>query len=321
MSDQENFGSEELISLDHFRMLLDVGWKFCEAQGHHILQDPLSRGRVEKNSWRACLAALPESLGHTVKQDDCGIPGLMAIGAPIMLVQNEPGHRWVYVASTPVSDAYFGKLQSASIITQPGAKDNLDPEYFLRTVERAFIRLDIAKFSQFPRNVQPLVIADIQEIARLEIERTKANGVPYEAVLHTGDGFVVAYEWKRNPGNGWLTQTAGRIAARLDKKNDDPSRVNVHFRMSITLGPVYLIKDLVGRPNYVGDAITETDRLLACMPPTLDDLVYFSDPVYRTHRDFLKDGFSRLGSGVDKHGISHRLYSLEYLDFDVGDVG
>jgi class 3 adenylate cyclase len=302
--------NDPFISLQDFKLLLDVGCKICEQMGHHLFKNPINGDGSGPAHWQVCFATLPKNLGIRLKHNS--FPALTVAGlaaSDASLIFNEPGHRRVSILSTPEADVFLNDLAPHTI-----ASHGKNPNYFLTTVERAFIRLDIAKFSQFPTSVQPLVLADVQETARRELDRTARMGHPHEAVIHTGDGFIVAYEWKEGD-DGWLVDTAGRIAARLDKKNDDSPRINVHFRMSITLGPVYLTKDLLGRPNYVGDAITQTDRLLGCMPANLDDLVYFSDAVYRKHREPLMDRFARLGSGTDKHGGQHRLYSLEYLEY------
>jgi class 3 adenylate cyclase len=218
----------------------------------------------------------------------------------------------VVVERTPESDAFFEKLQKKFA----GLGAEFDPEYHLVPVLRAFIRLDVAKFSQFAVSLQPIVLADIQETAQAVLRDPWAQIPMPEEVIHIGDGFILSFQWHPEIDNQWLVKAAAMIAEKLDLKNDNESRLQVHFRMSVTLGPTFLTRDLKGRLNYVGEAITETERLLSCMPANLDDLVYISDPVYRALRPHVSDRINRLGSGVDKHGIHHRLYSLEYVDFN-----
>ncbi len=83
--------------------------------------------------------------------------------------------------------------------------------------------------------------------------------------------------------------------------------------MSVTCGPVYITGDLAGEKNYVGAAITETERLIQCLGAKQDDLVVFSHSVYKKYRDRLRGyPFFRHGAVADKHGDLHRVYIFEY---------
>ncbi len=143
-------------------------------------------------------------------------------------------------------------------------------------------------------------------------EKKEPSKIP-ERVLHTGDGFILVYGMPTGDVRPWPLELAQRIAVSLDRRNDD--RLAIHFRISVTLGPVYITGDLLGQVNYVGDAISETERLLQCIPSNQEDVVCFSHGVYRKYKEALRDlKFIRMGSISDKHKMMHRLYLLEYVD-------
>ena|SRR2546428_34987 len=111
----------------------------------------------------------------------------------------------------------------------------------------------------------------------------------------------------------WPLELAQRIAQALDRRNDIATEI--HFRIAVTLGPVYVTGDLLGKRNYIGQAINESDRLLQCIPANQDDIVCFGDSVYRKYREGVAGmKFFRMGSVSDKHQTMHRLYLLEYTD-------
>ena len=299
----------QTISLDQFTALLKVGWKLCSQKDHYPLQDPLSKPA----NWRVCLAALPDRIG--LKLENSSMLGAsFGMSATVSIRENPPGHRMVYVDPTPEASEFLNAIQAK----RPYDKPQTDPDLYLVPVVRAFIRLDVAKFSQFPVSLQPLVLAEIQEVADGVLKEDYQGAPQPEEIIHTGDGFIAVFPWQppEDPHDDWLYAKAAQIASRLDRQNDNDERIPVHFRMSVTLGEVYLTRDLKGRPNFVGSAITETERLISCMPSNIDDLVYFSDKVYRELRGVAIGFFSRVGSVADKHGSYHRIYALEYSDYE-----
>jgi class 3 adenylate cyclase len=288
------------MTIEDLVLLLTIGVKFCID--HPPMPNEFADGG---KAWSVCLATLPTKTGIELQRELT----MVALGQSDVttLRENAPACRPISVEPTEKADTFFKELQG-----KPAS-----PDSFLLPVTRAFVRLDIAKYSQFPVALQPLVLADVQESVQVILrDKDVATPVP-EFVIHTGDGFILVFQWNPKEDNAWLLATAARIAGKLDRKNDNPERLQVHFRMSVTLGLVYLTRDLAGRVNYAGEAITETERLISCMPSNLDDLVYFSENVYRNSRSFISgmQKFSRLGSGADKHGAHRRLYSLEYMEY------
>lgn len=280
MVDESSHPTRVSQPLDFLRKLLGIGWKLCHQMDHGPVQDPVGVGGYPKDAWHVCLASVPDKVGLRA---ETRWNSLLGSQSSTVLLENPPGHRQVVVESTPESDEFLKEIMMASDLEKPAK----DPHRYLLPVQRAFVRLDVAKFSQYPVGIQPLVLAEVQETAN-EVIKNAPDGTPsLEEVLHTGDGFILVYPWTSGGGKDWLLTVAAMIAAKLDVENDDPGRVPIHFRISITLGDVYLTKDLLGRNNYIGQALTETERLISCIPSNLDDLVYFSDSVYRHHRDSL----------------------------------
>ena len=170
----------------------------------------------------------------------------------------------------------------------------------------------------FAAHLQPLVLSEVIRIARAEIDHAE-NQDPkrHEKLIQTGDGFIVVFHVDSNLKGPDVLEPARNIANKLDKRNNPRHNCPIHFRISITMGETFMTRDITGDENYAGDAIVEADRLISCMPDDIDDLVYFSDTVYREFKASFEEGgyrFTRLGTKRDKHGKSHRIYSLEYVD-------
>jgi class 3 adenylate cyclase len=227
------------------------------------------------------------------------------------------GHVRIYLREDP---------EVAKFAEQIGHKAN--PELSPDSVEMMFVKLDIVKFTEIPVELQPRAIAELHFIVsdsfkddlsfRAGLAGENPAGWHPSGVLHTGDGFILPF---RIPDEESLHRSpkprayARDIAQALDAANSQ--RYPIRFRISVTCGKVYVTGDLSGKRNYVGEAITESERLLSYIPKTMDDVVVFSDTVYRKFYSAFKNGefqFFRFGTITDKHKVGHRLYLLDYLD-------
>jgi class 3 adenylate cyclase len=220
------------------------------------------------------------------------------------MLRDGPEHFKVWVPDEPEARNYFENIP-------PG-----DPGVYHTTREMIFVRLDIAKFTQFPENIQPRVLAELHELVHGVLQKRMFAMEPSKAperVLHTGDGFILAFAMPTGDVRPWPLQLAQNMAKALDQRND--KSIPIRFRIAVTTGPVYVTGDLSGIPNYIGSSISESERLLQCIPSNQDDVVCFSEAIYRKYRGGLSAmKFFRMGSVSDKHQTMHRLYLLEYTD-------
>ncbi len=68
---------EGLIPMEEYKILLEVGWKFCGEQS--LMQSPIPIPN-RKSYWRVCFASLPHSLGTRIRQDDFyGSTGMLGL--------------------------------------------------------------------------------------------------------------------------------------------------------------------------------------------------------------------------------------------------
>ncbi len=285
-----------LVDWEFVKRALDMGVKLCQDESPR--KEPRYPNPGEKKEmWFICLLGLPQEEGIRLGERT----SVLAINPIIKLPgQYVPLHNRYTFPSSPEADEFGLKL--ADRFTEK------DPKFLHSKTDKAFIRLDIAKFSEFPEHLQPLVLGEIQQIVD-QVLYGYVNALPFERAIHTGDGFILAYAYPLKPN---LIHTATEIAKRLDERND-AAGIKIHFRMSITGGPVYLTRELAPDvTNYIGEPIIDSERLISCMPSTLDDLIYISDTIYRKLREELKGRVARLGSHPDKHGKHHRVYSLDY---------
>lgn len=281
----------KIMTMAELRGVLGRGTRFCS----NCL--PLDNGWVaDKKYWNICLARLPRSL-------DQGI-----LPHPNFLTsESTPEHQRVFILDDQEARSYFEGI----------SKLNHDPTVHHVTREMIFVRLDIAKFTKFPQELQPRILAELHETVHSELLSLAVwQGMTPkepERILHIGDGFILAYAMPTGDTHPWPLQLAKRVADVLDFQNDN--RIPIHFRVAVTCGPVYVTGDLGGSVNYVGDPITETERLIQCIPSNYDDVVCFSDAIYRKYRHSLKGmKFFRLGTASDKHSEMHRMYFLEFND-------
>jgi hypothetical protein len=130
-------------------------------------------------------------------------------------------HSKLHVEADPDLSNYFANLA-------PG-----EPGVFHSTKEMIFIRLDIARFTGFPEVIQPRVLAELNELVHAELENPRVWGdsKPKKParVLHTGDGFILAYEMPSGDLRPWPLEIAQRLAHVLDCSND--TRVPINFRI------------------------------------------------------------------------------------------
>ena len=279
----------QIISLANFRQMLESGDRLCTNHTHSPTAVYAS-GELENPPWQFCLAQLPLNTDRFLHT-----PGT--------------GHRKVYVKGGDETVALASDVGRG--LKEPEVAIELG--LFLQTTNMVFIRLDISKYTGFRVLLQPLVWQEVATLTRATLSTPKfKEALSVEKVLHTGDGFVLAIKGNPKPDGDLLRDFAATLATSLDERNARPSTIEIHFRISMTFGPTYLVNEIDGSPNYAGEAINETERLISCMPSNLDDLIYFSYGFHQAFRESLRGEFTRMGSHRDKHGTSHRIFSLDY---------
>jgi len=193
-----------------------------------------------------------------------------------------------------------------------------------RSINRAFIYLDISDFSTLAPGKQVLVINDLSSQVLLrayldhDIYQGQRDVSGLESQICIGDGYILVYR-----DAALAAKIACSIAADIDVRRARKwLSVPFHYRMSVHWGPVYSFFD-PGRKdwNYVGSGINDGHRVLEAIGSRLDDVVYISESV----RDEILRGdtshaplsgmhgyMTNEGRSKDKHGIPRRLYRMDH---------
>lgn len=289
----------ELLSFEDLQNRMKVGAKLCPQHRPFQLKAPGTEKLTD--FWLVCFASFPTLSDSKYFVELSPLWKLLkGVREVPVEVSFELGHKKFVVPPGEEANPY---LQA---IYDKASESKQHPDLFPILTQRAFVRLDIARFSRYKEDLQPLVIAEVNGIADAFV-RSLAKPV-VEKTIHTGDGFILAFPHDQMK---WAVTAAEALAKALDVRNDTAD-TKIHFRISITAGSVYLTKDLEGGLNYVGTGITEAERVISCMPANVDDLVYCDDNIFRGCREYRHGRFHRLGSHPDKHGEHHRIYSLDY---------
>jgi class 3 adenylate cyclase len=288
---------ENSLTFDELRQAMTRGSRLCSA----CRPIPGLETNDGSKYWLICVARLPAKNGAVLPPLD---PVAKLIRKAWGNPRREDGHREFLVPDSPAAKTFFEQFDLASP----------NPEVHHAKLERTFIRLDLVAFSKLPEELQPRAIAELHEVVQqaLGLHLKDQQPAPHiESLLHTGDGFVLVFEPHDELKDPWPLDVAKNIAVALDDRNDDWHEV--HFRIAVHRGHVYRTGDLLGRPNYVGTVVTDVERLLSCIDSNQEDVVCFSDSVYRRYKKLLSGAeFIRMGSRPDKWGKLHKLYLLEY---------
>jgi len=185
--------------------------------------------------------------------------------------------------------------------------------YLFRAENKAVIVVDIAQFTQYSMVEQCLAVSTllswIEEIEHpMGYEFETEDDLPVNDRVPTGDGCALILE---------DSYEACLFASRLGRVFEDTSRKprwgELHYRMGIDYGPLYVVRDARQAWNYVGDAINKAHRVLSTIGQDMDDVIYVSDRVYRASP--IKKPFIPMGRRRDKHGEMHRVYHLNHYGF------
>jgi hypothetical protein len=202
-------------------------------------------------------------------------------------------------------------------------------------VERTFVYVDIAKFSKHPVGRQLCIINSLIRVVRDKSLWLAGKEEPssftfgslkaLEASLCIGDGYIFVFKNAAKAAffAAYLSDTIERLIA-------DDRIVDFHFRMSINTGLVYTFWDPyhqdsseAGRWNYVGQGITDGERVLTAIGKDKEDIIYVSA---ETRRKILSEyqndrnspynatrWLQNRGRQADKHDVLRGLYEINHM--------
>jgi hypothetical protein len=203
-----------------------------------------------------------------------------------------------------------------------------------RQVKRAFVYLDISRFSKFPPGQEALIINTL--VGLLNEPRWWSNHEPAEALnsmeaqLCIGDGYIYVFPdpLKATLFAGWLAELIQQLVPRRTAMGSRGLAVAFHFRMGVHYGAVYRFWDPGRRDwNYIGDGINGGNRVLSVIDKKFDDILFVSDAVVdefiarAPHQGLyanVRECLDSRGCQEDKHGRGWRVFVLNHTRLCAG---
>jgi hypothetical protein len=200
-------------------------------------------------------------------------------------------------------------------------------------IERSFVYMDISRFSSdHPVGHQLLIINALIRIANDEsfwkgnLSPEQSFTIPAyrdcEASLCIGDGYIFVFKMA-----SYAAFFAAYLADLIERLIANEKLIEFHFRVSVHTGPVYRFWDRLdrgaGRWNYVGEGITEGERVLSVIGKDKDDIIYMSAITrkkIRAERDSTSPynataWLQNRGRQEDKHKKFRGVYEINHTDW------
>lgn len=212
----------------------------------------------------------------------------------------------------------YGQLLVSDALYQTLCKEIQDEcsavrRHSSRSIERAFVFVDVSDFSKLGSGVQLLVVLALIRLAKATQTVVRVSA---EAQLCIGDGYIFVFK-------NAVTATffASPLALAIEHAVAEGAVPDFHFRIGVHAGPVRCFWD-PGRNdwNYVGDGINGAQRVLGAIGKETDDVVYVSAQV-RQHilrsrwSDQVLATLDNKGRKADKHGNAWRVYQVNHTSF------
>lgn len=164
--------------------------------------------------------------------------------------------------------------------------------------------LDIVDFSKLPTSLQVVAKNRFNTILQAGLATL---GEDNYWVRDQGDGALIVCQ--RSPEHAFFL--ALKIQDAFSSADDNADTPNLALRIGLHLGGLKSHPDVEGRPNFLGDGINATQRIMDfAHPGQILASRAFVEAVARLHSDY-GNIFQAPQSLADKHGRSHDVYAVE----------
>lgn len=209
--------------------------------------------------------------------------------------------------SQPTPSTFVARLEDSDKLENWLKNKSLKYEYE-SPVEMLIILIDIVGFSQNSSCEQLYVLKTFENLVFEKGAWGDLNNYIID-ILSTGDGFYILA--KKCFIKNIDTYLCG-LVKRIDEYNrhENPQR-EINFRCALNIGEVYKWKWKKG-DNYIGQGMNDCQRIISFIPKKLEDVIYFSDSVYKAmlSPSGSHPRLQRLGRMYDKHGKPHKIFQL-----------
>lgn len=175
-----------------------------------------------------------------------------------------------------------------------------------QTVVASSVFVDLVGFSKLPTTVQVQAKNIFTHVLRTSLGEL---GQEHYWIRDLGDGALVICP--HSPEHALFL--ALRVQQEFSASPVPSPQHHLQLRIGLNLGVIQTSQDLEGRPNYLGDGINSTQRVMDfAQPGQILASRAFVDAVGFLHADYAVM-FDKPASRQDKHGRTHEVYDVNPL--------